>query len=121
MRASTEETAAKVEAEAAALAALAAGGDSGANSGPIVERSGVVNQRWSRGRGRENMAKIAFAESGDDPSIVQKGQPPGLTGYGLPDHPHQRDQRNGNWEPANADNNTKAAISLFSAAGGYSP
>jgi SLT domain-containing protein len=80
-----------------------------------------------------NMAKIAFAESGDDPTIIQSGEPPVDTGYGL----YQITPTSGISQQGvtvagasnkgfgnllNADNNTKAAISLFKAAGNsYSP
>ena len=66
-----------------------------------------------------NMAAIANAESGDDPSIVQAGQPPGLTGYGLyqitPTSGISQNGRFGNL--LNASNNTRAAISLYNASG----
>ena len=71
-----------------------------------------------------NMAQIAFAESGDDPSIVQKGEPPGLTGYGLYQiTPTSGISQNGAYgNLLNASNNTKAAIALFRGAGNsYSP
>ena len=127
IRASTEKSVtAKVKAEAAALAAMSSGGDSGAaNSGPMS--AAAIAAMWTKDGGpasaAANMAKIAFAESGDDPSIVQKGQPPGLTGYGLYQiTPTSGITQNGKFgNLLNADNNTKAAISLFSAAGGYSP
>lgn len=70
-----------------------------------------------------NMARIADAESGDDPSIVQKGEPPGLTGWGLYQiTPTSGINQNGAFgNLLNASNNTRAAISLFNAAGGYGP
>ena len=74
---------------------------------------------WAAG----NMARIAFAESGDVPSIVQKGQPPGLTGWGLYQiTPTSGITQNGAFgNLLNASNNTRAAISLFNASGGYGP
>jgi hypothetical protein len=69
-----------------------------------------------------NMARIAYAESGDDPSIVQAGEPFGLTGMGLyqitPTSGIVQGGQFGNL--LNAVNNTRAAISLFHASG-YSP
>jgi hypothetical protein len=69
-----------------------------------------------------NMAQIAYAESGDHPSIVQQGEPPGLTGYGLyqitPTSGITQGGQFGNL--LNAVNNTRAAISLFHGSG-YSP
>jgi phage-related protein len=69
-----------------------------------------------------NMARIADAESGDDPSIVQAGEPPGLTGWGLYQiTPTSGITQNGQFgNLLNASNNTKAAIYLFSS-DGYSP
>jgi hypothetical protein len=128
VRAATEKSvAAKVKAEAAALAALAGGGDSGAaNSGPMS--AAAISALWTATGGpasaAANMAKIAFAESGDDPSIVQKGEPPGLTGYGLYQiTPTSGISQNGAYgNLLNASNNTKAAIALFRGAGNsYSP
>lgn len=73
---------------------------------------------WAAG----NMARIAFAESGDDPSAIQKGQPPGLTGWGLYQiTPTSGIVQNGAFgNLLNAANNTRAAISLF-ASSGYGP
>jgi hypothetical protein len=70
----------------------------------------------------DNMAEIADAESGDDPSIVQQGEPPGLTGYGLYQiTPTSGITQNGAFgNLLNASNNTRAAISLYNASG-YSP
>jgi hypothetical protein len=69
-----------------------------------------------------NMARIAYAESGDNPSIVQAGEPFGLTGMGLyqitPTSGIVQGGQFGNL--LNAVNNTRAAISLFHASG-YSP
>jgi NlpC/P60 family len=69
-----------------------------------------------------NMARIALAESGDVPGVIQKGEPPGLTGWGLFQiTPTSGITQNGAFgNLLNAANNTRAAISLFSASG-YGP
>jgi hypothetical protein len=69
-----------------------------------------------------NMARIAMSESGDVPGVIQKGQPPGLTGYGLfqitPTSGITQGGQFGNL--LNASNNIRAAISLYRASG-YMP
>jgi cell wall-associated NlpC family hydrolase len=69
-----------------------------------------------------NMARIAMAESGDNPSVVQSGQSPGMTGYGLYQiTPTSGISQNGQFgNLLNASNNTKAAIWLYRRSG-YSP
>jgi cell wall-associated NlpC family hydrolase len=88
--------------------------------------AGAVSGMWKSLGGpawaATNMARIAFAESGDRPSAVQQGQPPGLTGWGLyqitPTSGISQGGAYGNL--LNAANNTRAAISLF-AQSGYGP
>jgi hypothetical protein len=69
-----------------------------------------------------NMARIAYAESGDNPGITQAGEPPGLTGYGLFQiTPTSGIDQNGAFgNLLNAANNARAALSLFNVSG-YSP
>jgi uncharacterized protein YukE len=69
-----------------------------------------------------NMARIAMAESGDVPGIVQQGQPFGLTGMGLWQiTPTSGIVQNGQFgNLLNASNNAKAALYLFNASG-YGP
>jgi TP901 family phage tail tape measure protein len=69
-----------------------------------------------------NMALIAMAESGDDPSIIQQGVAAGVTGYGLYQiTPTSGITQNGAYgNLLNASNNTRAAIDLYNASG-YSP
>jgi hypothetical protein len=70
----------------------------------------------------QNMARIAYAESGDRPGAIQQGQPPGLTGWGLYQITPTSGIRQGGvyGNLLNAANNTRAAISLF-AQSGYAP
>ena len=115
---------AKQKAEAAALAALASGGDSGDGGLGTGSTGGTMSPRaigalWIKNGGDPSiapiMAAIAMRESGDQPSIVQQGQPPGLTGYGL----WQITPTSGIWQNGkfgnllNADNNAKAAVYLL--------
>lgn len=69
-----------------------------------------------------NMAKIAYAESGDKPSAVQSGVSLGVTGYGLYQiTPTSGIKQNGAYgNLLNASNNTRAAIALYKSSG-YSP
>jgi hypothetical protein len=68
------------------------------------------------------MAGIAIAESDGQADIVQSGQPPGLTGYGVwqitPTSGIRQHGQFGNL--LNADNNAKAAVDLYKA-DGYAP
>jgi hypothetical protein len=68
------------------------------------------------------MARIANAESGDQPGIKQQGQPAATTGWGLyqvtPTSGIRQDGQFGNL--LNASNNTKAAIALYKK-DGYAP
>jgi cell wall-associated NlpC family hydrolase len=96
----------------------------GANAGTLS--AGQIARLWTAVGGpaaaAANMARIAYAESGDRPGAVQKGQPPGLTGWGL----YQITPTSGIWQNGafgnllNAANNTRAALSLFRASG-YQP
>jgi hypothetical protein len=69
-----------------------------------------------------NMARIAYAESGDIVRNVQQGQPPGLTGWGLWQiTPTSGITQGGQFgDLLNAANNAKAAIYLFNK-DGYGP
>lgn len=88
--------------------------------------AGAIEALWTQLGGpasaAANMARIAFAESGDDPSIIQQGQPPGLTGYGLYQiTPTSGISQNGMFgNLLNASNNTRAAIFLYNSSG-YAP
>jgi hypothetical protein len=99
----------------------AAGGATGGVMSP-GQISGLWTSLGGASRAAGNMARIAFAESGDDPSAVQQGQPPGLTGYGLyqitPTSGISQGGLYGNL--LNASNNTRAAIALYRS-GGYLP
>ena len=128
VRASTEKSvAAKVAAEAAALAAMGGGGSLGEAGTKGTMSPRAIGALWIKNGGPAGiapiMAAIAMRESGDQPSIVQQGQPPGLTGYGL----WQITPTSGIWQNGkfgnllNADNNAKAAVYLYNAAGGISP
>jgi phage-related protein len=108
----------------AAAAAAAGAVSSGTTAGHMS--AAAIAALWTSLGGpayaAANMARIAYAESGDNPSIVQAGQPPGLTGYGL----YQITPTSGIWQNGafgnllNAANNTRAAISLFRGSG-YGP
>ena len=128
VRASTEKSvAAKVAAEVAALAAMGGGGSLGEAGTKGTMSPRAIGALWIKNGGPAGiapiMAAIAMRESGDQPSIVQQGQPPGLTGYGL----WQITPTSGIWQNGkfgnllNADNNAKAAVYLYNAAGGISP
>ena len=104
-----------------------AGGASpgGSGTGGTMTASAIAalwDQLGGNSNAAGNMARIAFAESGDNPSAVQAGEPPGLTGWGLyqitPTSGISQDGAFGNL--LNASNNTRAAISLFNASG-YQP
>ncbi len=99
-----------------------AGSGGGASPGGAMSAA-MVAALWDQMGGNPgaaaNMARIAYAESGDDPSRVQSGMPPGLTGYGL----YQITPTSGITQGGafgnllNAANNTRAAISLFNGSG----
>jgi hypothetical protein len=106
-----------------AAAAMSAAG--GATTGGRMSSS-QIQALWTSLGGpayaASNMAAIAYAESGDDPSIVQSGVPADVTGWGLyqitPTSGITQNGRFGNL--LNASNNTKAAIFLFDSSG-YNP
>ena len=87
---------------------------------------GQISSMWVGEGGNSgaavNMASIAFLESGDIPSTVQKGEPPGLTGWGLYQiTPTSGITQNGQFgDLLDAANNTRAAIALYNARG-YAP
>lgn len=98
-----------------------AAGGSIPSSGTLT--SAQVQQAWIQAGGPANVAKtmagIAQAESGSQPSNVQKGEPPGLTGWGLwqitPTSGITQNGKYGNLlDPIN---NAKAALALYKAAG----
>jgi NlpC/P60 family len=103
---------------------LGKGGGGAATAGSMSPSA--ISSLWSSlggpGWAAANMARIAMAESGDVPGIIQQGEPPGLTGWGLYQiTPTSGITQNGAFgNLLNAANNTRAAISLFSASG-YSP
>jgi NlpC/P60 family protein len=100
------------------------GGGGGATGGTMSSAAIAALWRSQGGPGfaAANMARIAFAESGDRPGAVQQGQPFGLTGMGLYQiTPTSGITQNGAFgNLLNAANNTRAAISLFSQSG-YGP
>lgn len=100
-------------------------GGNAANTAGVLSSSAVASMWTSLGGpgwAAANMARIAFAESGDRPSAIQRGQPPGLTGWGLYQiTPTSGINQNGAFgNLLNAANNTRAAISLFGNSG-YQP
>lgn len=103
---------------------LGKGGGGGATAGGMS--AAAIASLWTSLGGpawaAANMARIAMAESGDVPGTIQKGEPPGLTGWGLYQiTPTSGIMQNGAFgNLLNAANNTRAAISLFSASG-YGP
>jgi hypothetical protein len=104
----------------------AASGAISKGSTPGTMAASAISALWVKEGGSKgaaaNMAKIANAESGDVPSVVQKGQPPNLTGYGLYQiTPTSGITQNGKYgNLLNAANNTRAAIALYNASG-YHP
>jgi Lysozyme like domain len=103
----------------------------GGGGGPGSQRGGSwtvggMSRLWQsvggQPRGRIPGA-IGMAESGGRAWIVQSGQPPGLTGYGL----WQITPTSGIWQHGafgdllNPTNNARAAVSLYRRAGGFSP
>lgn len=102
---------------------LGAGGG-GATGGTMSPAAIAALWRSQGGPGfaAANMARIAFAESGDRPGAIQQGQPFGLTGMGLYQiTPTSGITQNGAFgNLLNAANNTRAAVSLFSQSG-YGP
>lgn len=100
----------------------AGGATGGATSGGRLSAS-QVEKLWTSLGGPSgaaaNMAKIANAESADQPGITQAGQAAGLTGYGLYQiTPTSGITQNGKFgNLLNATNNTKAAISLYQQSG----
>jgi hypothetical protein len=115
---------AAVAARNRALAAQAARALQGTTGG--VMSGGQIAALWDAvggpGYAADNMARIAYAESGGDPSIVQAGEPPGLTGWGLYQiTPTSGINQNGAYgNLLNATNNTRAALDLFRYSG-YEP
>lgn len=103
-----------------------AGGSSGGATTKGKLSASQIEKLWTSLGGpasaAANMAKIAMAESGDDPSIKQANQPAATTGWGLyqitPTSGIKQDGQFGNL--LNATNNTKAAIDLYKKSG-YAP
>jgi len=101
-------------------------GGSGGKGGPMSRSAVEAVWRQAGGPGglTANIASaIAMTESTDNAGIVQSGEPPGLTGYGL----WQITPTSGIWQNGkfgnllNALNNAKAAVYLYNQAGGFSP
>jgi hypothetical protein len=101
------------------------GGSGGASPGGRMTAT-AISRLWTSLGGpafaAANMARIAQAESGSDPTVIQQGQPPGLTGWGLYQiTPTSGISQNGPFgNLLNAANNTRAAISLFNVSS-YAP
>lgn len=101
-------------------------GKSSSGTSRGIMSASAISALWKKLGGApnaaNNMAKIAFAESGDDPAIVQSGQPAGLTGYGLYQiTPTSGISQNGKFgNLLNSSNNTRAAIALYNSSG-YHP
>jgi hypothetical protein len=108
----------------------AGSGSSGGSSGGTATKGAMtaaqIQKLWTSLGGPAgaagNMARIAYAESGDRPGITQAGVAAGVTGYGLyqitPTSGITQGGKYGNL--LNASNNTRAAIELFRESG-YRP
>ncbi len=98
------------------------GAAGGATPGGVMSAT-QIEALWDQMGGRPtaagNMARIAYAESGDNPGAVQAGQPFGLTGMGLYQiTPTSGISQNGAFgNLLNASTNTRAAISLYNSSG----
>lgn len=109
------------------FASLAASYGAGGGGGPGSISPQAVASYWVQAGGlpaaASLMAQIAMAESGDQPGIVQKGQPYATTGWGL------WQITPGNSVPSVGINqallnplaNARAAVAKFNAAGGFQP
>ena len=116
-------------ATATTTAAITPGGPTSASGGATSKgalSAAAISKLWTSLGGpasaAANMARIAMAESGDNPGITQKGQPGATTGYGLYQiTPTSGISQNGQFgNLLNASNNTKAAIYLYQK-DGYRP
>src|SRR6516162_5200655 len=92
----------------------------GAGKGGWWSMSGLPGLWGRHGGGNAHVAgAVAMAESGGDPHVIQSGEPPGLTGYGL----WQITPTSGIWNNGqfgnllNPDNNASAGVYLWRGAG----